>query len=89
MARIVSGDVSKEGGRSPNHLGRCVADVRPVLCLHVLSPDLLTLDTEDLHSNSTRGRSSIGDDLWCERGVAHDHIVAAGFGEHALSKVSR
>lgn len=60
---------------------------RPVLCLLVLSPDLLTFDAEDLHANATRGGRVVRNDLRCERRVAHNDIVYAGLLKHALSEV--
>lgn len=59
----------------------------PVLCLLVLTPDLLALDAKDLHANSSWCWDMIGHDLWCERGVPHDHVIYSWTLEHALSQM--
>lgn len=56
----------------------------PVLGLLVLSPDLLALDAKDLDANATRSRNVVGHQLGRKGGVAHDAVVCAGLGEHAL-----
>lgn len=61
----------------------------PVLGLLVLAPDLLALDAEDLHPDSPRCGHVVRDQLRGQRRVAHDHVVGARFGEHALRKVCR
>lgn len=59
----------------------------PVLGLLVLPPDLLALDSKDLHSNTAWSGYVIGNELWSQGGVTHDHIVLTGLGEHALCEV--
>jgi len=61
---------------------------RPVLRLLVLAPEFLALDAKDLHSDAARRGRVVGHDFGRERRVAHDYVVGAWFGEHALGEVS-
>lgn len=61
----------------------------PILCLLVLSPDLLPLDTEDLDTDATRGGDIVRNQLRSERGVAHDTVINGRLCKHALSKMRR
>lgn len=60
---------------------------RPVLRLLVLAPELLALDAKDFHPDAARRRRVVGHDFGRERRVAHDDVVGAWFGEHALGEV--
>lgn len=59
----------------------------PILGFLVLSPDLLSFDSEDLDSNAARRGNVIRHELRSERRVAHNAIVGTGFREHALGEV--
>lgn len=61
----------------------------PILSLLVLSPYLLAFDAEYLDTNAAWRGNVVRHDLWGERGVAHDAIVAAGLREHSLSEMRR
>lgn len=60
---------------------------RPVLRALVLAPYLLPLNAEDLHPDAARGGQVVREELGGEGGVAHDDVVGAWFGEHALGEV--
>ena len=59
----------------------------PVLSVLVLTPDLLALDAEDLHADTTGESDVVGGQLGKEGGVAHDDIVSTWVLEHALLEV--
>lgn len=59
----------------------------PVLGLPVLAPDLFSFNTKDLQADTTRCRNVVRNDLWSQRGVAHNAVVGAGRLKHALREV--
>lgn len=60
---------------------------RPVLSLLVLTPNLVALDAEDLHADTTRCGHIVCNQLGGERGVSHNHVVCARLLEHALRQM--
>ena len=61
----------------------------PVLSFLIGAPYLFSLHAEDLHADAARRWRVVRYELRCERGVAHDAVVAGRFGEHALSEMGR
>ena len=59
----------------------------PVLGLLISAPDLFSFHAEDLHADAARRRRVVRHELWGERGVAHDAIVACRSCEHALGEM--
>lgn len=57
------------------------------MCLLVFTPDLFAFNAEDFHSNTTWSRLVIGNELRCQGGVSHDHIIRSWSFEHTLSKL--
>ena len=59
----------------------------PVLSFLIGAPYLFSLHAEDLHADAARRWRVVRYELMCERGVAHDAVVACGSGEHALGEM--
>jgi hypothetical protein len=59
----------------------------PVLGLLISAPDLFSFYAEDLHADAARRWRVVRYELWGERGITHDAIIACGPGEHALGEM--
>lgn len=56
----------------------------PILSLLIFTPDLFTLDAEDLDANASRECYVVGHQFGQERRITHDAVIGSGLLEHSL-----